>query len=225
VPSASEAPRLVSVQVGRPRTHGRPDATDPLEREWTSAYVKDPVTGPVRLTATQLAGDEQYDTASHGGPHMAVLAYAAGHYPRWREELGRPEMGPGGFGENFTIEGLDESLVCIGDRYTIGTARVQVSQPRGPCANIARRWKLATMVRRVTETGRTGWYFRVLEEGQVQAGDVVRRIGRVHPGWTVERVFRLKLAPSADRGLAAALAACAELSPPWRESFARVIVG
>jgi MOSC domain-containing protein YiiM len=188
----AEPPRLVSIQVGRPRTHGDPDATDPLERAWTSAYVKDPVQGPRRLSRTQLEGDEQYDLDSHGGPQMAVLAYSAEHYPRWRAELGLDAMGPGGFGENFTIAGLDEDRVSIGDTFEIGTARVQVSQPRGPCANISRRWKSKELLQRATETARIGWYLRVLEEGTVEAGQEVALVDRPHPELTVARAFRVR---------------------------------
>lgn len=216
----AELPRLVSMQVGRPRTHGDPDATDPLERAWRSAYVKDPVQGPRRLSRTQLEGDEQYDLEFHGGPEMAVLAYSAEHYPRWHAELGLDAMGPGGFGENFTIAGLDEDLVSIGDTFEIGTARVQVSQPRGPCANISRRWKSKELLRRATATARIGWYLRVLEEGVVESGEAVRLIERPCPEWSVARVFRLKIARAPDPAEARALAACGVLSPEWRAKFA-----
>src|SRR5262249_47371619 len=144
--------------------HGTPGAADPLEQPWTSAYYKDPVTGPVKLGRLGLEGDQQADRRVHGGPDMAVLAYSIDHYPVWRRELGIESMGPGGFGENFAVAGRDERTVCVGDVIAIGDARLQVSQPRGPCANISRRWKRADLLKRVTENGRSGWYLRVLDE-------------------------------------------------------------
>ena len=215
-------PRLASVQVGQPRSHGRPDAVDPMEREWITAFFKEPVAGPRWLSRTLLEGDDQADKPAHGGPEMAALAYAASHYPRWREELNLPAMGPGGFGENFTIDGLDEGRVCVGDTFAIGGARVQVSQPRGPCVSISMRWKRPDLLKRVTETGRTGWYLRVLEEGHVEAGDEVRLLERPLPEWTVARVFRLKLEPERDPAAVRWLATCERLSPEWRMKFARL---
>jgi len=119
------------------------------------------VEGPVWLGRENLAGDGQADRQHHGGPDHAVLAYSIDHYPAWREELGR-ELPPGSFAENLAITGRDESTVCIGDTYAIGTALVQVAQPRQPCVKIARRLGIPDLTRRVERTGRTGWYLRVL---------------------------------------------------------------
>ncbi len=214
--------RLSSIQVGAARTHGTRGAADPLEREWRTAYYKEPVSGPVRLLRLGLAGDEQYHRDVHGGPHMAVLSYSAEHYPGWRAELGIPGMGAGGFGENFTISGLDERTVCIGDTFAIGTARLQVASPRGPCNAIAKRWKNPHMVRLVTASGRTGWYSRVLEEGDVTAGDEVRLIDRLHPELPVARVFRLRIEPQLSPADVAALTTCEALSPDWRAKFVKL---
>ena len=124
---------LVSIQVGKPRFHG-PDVglPEPLDHRWHSGFVKEPVAGPVLLTTTNLVGDRQADPRVHGGPEMAVLAYSADHYPAWREELGIPEMGPGGFAENFTIGGQDELTACIGDVYRVGAATVRSASRGGP---------------------------------------------------------------------------------------------
>ena len=151
--------------------------------------------GPVLLRTTNVEGDRQADPRVHGGPEMAVLCYSADHYPRWREELGIPEMGPGGFAENLTITGQDELTVCIGDVYRVGTATVQVSQPRGPCYKISYRWKRPDLLRRCESNGRHGWYLRVLEEGAVQAGQPVVLVERPNPTWSVRRaadVFRAR---------------------------------
>ena len=127
------ASRLLSIQVGLPKTHGTEDAADPLDEQWTSAIFKQPVKGAVWLGKENLDGDEQADRVNHGGPHRAVLMYAATHYPLWQDELGLNDIPYGGFGENFTSDGLAEDTVCIGDMYAIGASVVQVSQPRSPC--------------------------------------------------------------------------------------------
>lgn len=185
-PSASA--RLVSIQVGGPRFHG-PDVglAEPLDHRWHSAFFKEPVSGPVLLSSTNLAGDRQADPRVHGGAEMAVLCYSAEHYPAWRTELGIGEMGPGGFAENFTISGQDELSVCIGDVYRVGEATVQVSQPRGPCYKISYRWKRPDLLKRCEASGRHGWYLRVLEEGLVEAGQAVDLLERPNPGWSVRR--------------------------------------
>jgi MOSC domain-containing protein YiiM len=161
-----------------------------------------------------------YNTDVHGGTQMAVLAYAAAHYREWRAEPGLEAMGPGGFGENLTIDGLDEHSVCIGDTYDVGEVRLQVSQPRGPCSNISRRWGVPTLLQRVAETGRTGWYLRVLREGLLERGQEVSLAARPHPDWSVARLLALRLDPQRDPAALAWLAACEELSPQWRAMYA-----
>jgi MOSC domain-containing protein YiiM len=182
------AARLVSVQVGTPRLLG-PDVglARPLDHRWRSAFVKHRVDGPVRVNRLNVEGNQVADRKGHGGPDMAVLAYSAEHYPLWRAELGIEEIGPGGFGENFTISGQDEQTVNIGDVYRIGGALVQVSQPRGPCYKISYRWKRPDLLGRCEDNGRHGWYLRVLEEGPVEAGDPVELLERPNPDWTVRR--------------------------------------
>lgn len=218
------AARLSSIQVGIVRPQGTPGAADPLERAWTTAYYKDPVAGPVRVGLLGLAGDQQHSDM-HGGPHMAVLSYSAEHYPLWRTELGIPEMGAGGFGENFTVTGLDENALCIGDVVAVGDVRLQIASPRGPCNAIAKRWRNPHMVRLVTGNGRTGWYSRVLTEGHATAGDDVTILERTLPHWTVARVFRLRHEPQLAPDEVAALAACELLGPDWRMKFAKHAAG
>lgn len=212
---------VVSVRTGQPRTMERPAWDHARGGTWTSAYVKEEVGAPVRVTTLGLEGDVQVDTRGHGGPHKAVLAYPAAHYPRWREELGLPLMGPGGFGENLAVEGLDETQVCVGDVFALGGARLQVSQPRGPCANISRRWDREDLLRRVEETGRAGWYLRVLREGVIERGQEMKRLEQPHPGWTVARVLRLHTTPALEPDAVRWLAKCEALTPKWRDRFAR----
>ena len=215
--------RLVSVQVGKPRFHS-PDVglPEPLDHRWHSAFFKKPVAGPVLLTTTNLVGDRQADPRVHGGPEMAVLAYSADHYPAWREELGIPQMGPGGFAENFTISGHDELTVCIGDVYRVGEATVQVSQPRGPCYKISYRWKRPDLLKRCESSGRHGWYLRVLRPGLVEAGQAVKLTERPHPEWSVRRAADAYRHRRRDRATALELAACESFTPRERE---RILAG
>lgn len=218
-------PRLLSIQVGLPREHGTEGSADAKEAAWTSAIVKEPVPGPVRLGREGLAGDAQADRTNHGGPDKAVLAYAAGHYPSWRLELGRPGLPFGGFGENLTVAELDEASVCIGDVWAIGPVRLQVAQPRLPCWKLARRWGLDDLTARVKATGRSGWYLRVLAEGTIEAGLEVALLERPLPGWTVARVARVRSERASRPAEAAELAACRLLADSWRKTFAAAAAG
>ena len=169
--------RLVTVSVGRPREV-------PDERRGTvrTGIWKQPVDGPVRVGRLNLAGDGQADLEAHGGEHKAVYAYPLEHYAVWRRELGRDDLEPGGFGENLTVEGLLEADVHIGDQFRIGTAVLEVSQPRTPCFKLALRIGDPTLVRRFTESGRSGFYLRVITEGELAAGQPVERVARP-AGW------------------------------------------
>ena len=207
--------RIVSVNVGMPREHGVEGAANPMDRPWMTGFFKEPVAGPVRLGATNLEGDGQADLRVHGGPDKTVLLYAVAHYPAWREELGFA-MPFGAFGENLTVEGMTEASTCIGDVLEIGTTRLQVAQPRGPCWKIARRWKIRDLSARVQRSGRTGWYARVLQEGVVQAGDALILVHRPHPEWTVARANELLHAKQGRDEEAKAFAALPELAAAWR---------
>jgi MOSC domain-containing protein YiiM len=178
-------PILLSIQVGPPRSFGIPGASDPMDRPWTTGFYKEPTVGPVLVGRTNLEGDGQADLVNHGGPDKAVLAYSADHYPAWRSELAKPDLPFGAFGENFTVVGQTEADVCIGDRWTVGEVRLEVSQPRLPCWKLARRWRIKDLALRVDRTGRSGWYFRVLAEGQVTTGQSWRLEERPFPDWTV----------------------------------------
>jgi len=149
---------------------GTKGAADPMERDWYSGIYKQPVSGRVWVGCENIDGDGQADLRFHGGPNRVALCYSADHYPRWQAELNDSSLEYGFFGENFTIEGLEENTVHMGDIFQIGEARVQVSQLRGPCWKLARRTGHKDMVERVLENGRSGWYVRVLQEGFVESG-------------------------------------------------------
>jgi len=219
--SQSEPSVLLAIHVGTPRTYGRPDAEDPMDQEWTTSFFKDPIEGPVWIHRTRVEGDQPANVKAHGGVEQAALIYAADHYPMWRRELDMPDFGYGAFGENFSVSGLDEESVCIGDVLAIGAARLQVSKPRAPCWKIDRRWRREDLARRVQETGRTGWYVRVLEEGAVEQGQTVSLETRPCPEWTVSQVTGVMGERRSRPDDAAALARCEYLSPDWRDTLAR----
>jgi MOSC domain-containing protein YiiM len=215
------APVLISIQVGLPRTLGTFGASDPLDRPWRTAFGKHPVEGRVHVGRGGLDGDGQA-SPDHGGPEKAVLAYSADHYPRWRSELGIPDLPYGAFGENLTIGGTSEESVCIGDIFQISGAALQVAQPREPCGNISRYWRRRDLTARVRSSGRTGWYLRVHSEGEIAAGLPVLLLERPFPQWTVERANRILHGLRREfYGEAAQLAACPLLSKEWRVKLAR----
>src|SRR5690554_1746138 len=174
--------RIVSLQVGTPAEHGTPGAADPLKRPWRSGFAKKPVQTPVQLERTNFVGDGQADLEHHGGPEKAVCVYPAAHFPYWFERLGKP-FGPGAFGENLSVSGLVEKDVCVGDVFRIGNSLVQVTQPRSPCWKLARFHGEKHLALWVQETGFCGWYFSVVETGQVQAGDHLELVERPFPQW------------------------------------------
>ena len=198
---------MVSLARGRPRD------LDFRGSAWRSGIYKAVVAGPVRVGLTNLEGDGQADLRFHGGPDRAVLAYSADHYPAWRDELRALDLPFGAFGENLTIAGSDEATVCVGDVVRVGSTRLQVSQPRLPCWKLGRRFGIPDLPRRVLVTRRGGWYMRVLEEGVLEAGDVVELIDRPFPEWNVRRAIDVYLAP-ADDGDRSELAAL-PLSELW----------
>lgn len=212
-------PTLLSIQVGQPTDYGRDDAADPHDRRWTTAFFKSPIAGPVFVGRTNIAGDAQADLEHHGGADKAVLAYAAGHYELWRDELARPELCFGGFGENLTIAGLTEESVCIGDVWLLGEAHFQVSQPRQPCWKLARRWRTKELAALVIANGRSGWYLRVLREGMIDAGQPLTLIERPHAEWSVARANQVMHQRPSDRAMASELAALPELSSAWRHGL------
>lgn len=184
-----------------------------------SAIVKTPVEGPVRVHRLGLAGDEQADLAVHGGPDKAIHHYAHDHYAFWREALaGHPLLATrGAFGENVSTDGLTEEAVCIGDRWRLGTALVEVSQGRQPCWKVDHRFGGARVNAAMVRERNAGWYYRVIEEGSVCAGDPLQLVERPWPQWTVRRVFGLLIAGDhkRDRAGLEALAEVTALAEPW----------
>lgn len=208
--------RLQSIQVSTPKTVGSEDALDPLDRVWTTAFYKEPVAGAVTLFPDHLAGDGVSDTRHHGGLDKAVLCYSTTHYDRWRVEYPHLQFDFGGFGENFTIDVLTESTVCIGDVLAIGEALLEVAQPRIPCWKISRRWQTDGLTEAVRDSGRTGWYVRVLQPGVVESGMTVVLQNRPCPDLTVAAANDVMHGRVEDAELLRALVDCNALADVWR---------
>ncbi|MFZ7942926.1 MOSC domain-containing protein [Neobacillus sp. 19] len=214
---------LNKVFVGLPKTIGSKEAANPMDREWTSAIFKEPVDEAIWVGKTGLTGDGQGDLKHHGGPEKAVFAYSLENYSYWQKELGNSEIGAGGMGENLVMEGLDEGAISIGDTFQIGEAVIQVSQPRQPCWKPARRFKVKNLALLLQNTGKTGWYFRVVEEGNVESGQTFTLLDRPFPQWTIKRCNQIIHAKPLDFSEMRELAQCQLLAPGMRETLAKRI--
>ncbi|MCC7096695.1 MAG: MOSC domain-containing protein [Thermomonas sp.] len=187
-----------------------------------SGIDKHPHTGLIRITELGLAGDEQGDLRVHGGIDKAVHHYPFEHYAQWREDIGaRPLLDtPGAFGENISTQGLTEATVCLGDRFELGDVLLEVSQGRQPCWKLNDRFNVPDMARRVQDSGRSGWYYRVLHAGHAHAGDALTLIERPHPDWPLVRLAALLYQRVLDPAqLEPALAL--PLVPSWRKIIER----
>jgi MOSC domain-containing protein YiiM len=203
---ASAAGTVLSVNVGRPREfeyNGRPAK---------SAIWKSPVAGRIAVRGVNLAGDDQADRKAHGGPDKAVYAYAAEDARWWGHEIGRA-LGHGEFGENLTTEGIEVNDALIGERWKIGSAVLEVSEPRIPCWRLGVRMNDRLFPRRFTEAMRPGAYLRIVGEGEVEAGAEIRVVGRPDQGLTIRDVFRIY---TRDHREAGRLIAVPQMSEAWK---------
>jgi MOSC domain-containing protein YiiM/ferredoxin-NADP reductase len=205
--------RLLSVNVGLPR-----------DIEWKGRTVhtgiwKNPVHGRCRVGRLNLEGDGQGDLGGHGGEQRAVFVYQIESYRYWQEQLTRTDSVCGQFGENFTIEGLPDDAVCIGDRYQIGDALFEVTQPRVTCYRVGIRMNEPRMPALLTSSGRPGFYLRVLREGEVGAGDEIVRVGEANERMTVAEINALLYSPNHPRDRLQCALRIEALSPGWRWSF------
>lgn len=183
-----------------------------------SAIAKYPRDERVQVLVHGLAPDEQADRRHHGGPDMAVHLYPLDHHSFWRAQIGAHDLldQPGAFGSNLAVSGVTEEAVHIGDRFRLGTALVEISQPRKPCWKIEHRFGHKGMVARIVETARCGWYFRVIEAGDVAAGDELERVSLGDTRWHVARAFRALHGSGAQPSDLAELAQVPALSAEMR---------
>ena len=202
--------KIISVNVGLPR-----------EVIWKgitiqTAIFKKPAAGAVAIRELNLAGDQQADLTVHGGSEKAVYGYPAEHYEYWREQLPDVSSSWGTFGENLTTEGLREETLCIGDVLRVGSAVLQITQPRMPCYKLELRFNRNDMIKRFLVSGRSGFYFSVIEQGDVAAGSKVEILDRDPDGVTVSDIVRLYLGPTRDPELLQRATNVASLPQNWR---------
>jgi MOSC domain-containing protein YiiM len=204
--------RVISVNVGQPEEVGFRDGVV------LTGIFKAPVAGRVALHKLNLAGDRQADLTVHGGPDKAVYCCPVGHYPYWAEELPGTELPYGMFGENLTTEGLNETSVYIGDRFRIGSCVLQVTQPRTPCYKLAIKFARSDMAEKFWSSGRSGFYFSVIEEGELGAGDGIERVA-VGPGRvSVAEVLQLAGGVEPDRAQLERVLQ-SPLPDPWKRNL------
>ncbi|BBZ72064.1 MOSC and FAD-binding oxidoreductase domain-containing protein [Mycobacterium paraseoulense] len=209
--------KLVSVNVGLPRNvHWR-------EKAVYTGIWKTPVEGPVMVRRLNIDGDGQGDLGGHGGEQRAVMVYQAESYDYWQKYLGRDDLVPGHFGENFTVTGLPDDEVCIGDRYRIGEAEFEVTQPRVTCFRVGLRLNEPRMPNLLVSQRRPGFYFRVITEGQVRAGDEIVRTRRGRHELSVADVDALLYLPNRDLDRLRKVVDVPALSPGWQQSFREML--
>jgi MOSC domain-containing protein YiiM len=211
------SPTLISLQVGVPRTvllNGE---------EVSTGIFKTAVKKRLRMRELNLEGDQQADLSVHGGQNKAVYAYPSEHYPFWKKQLPEMDFSWGAFGENLTTSGLLESAVCIGDRFTIGSAEVVVTQPRLPCFKLNLKFDRDDMVKRFLASHYSGFYLRVLREGEVGAGDEIIPVHRDENRVSVLDALRLHLRETDSSELRNRALHVEYLSPSWRKGFSEQI--
>lgn len=192
-----------------------------------SAIDKRPVAGKASIRHFGIEGDMVADTRHHGGPDMAVHHYPLDHYAGWNDWLGGHELlsRPAAFGENIHAAGMVENMIHIGDRFRLGTALLEVSQPRQPCWKIEHRFGCKGMVARIITEHNCGWYYRVIEEGEAQAGEALERVEIGHADWSVARLFAALYDPAhrATRPELEEIAALERLCTLWRGKVAKAL--
>ena len=202
--------RLLSIHAGKVAPLG--------PNHVLSAFVKSVVIGPVRIEPLGILGDEQADLTVHGGAEKAVYGYAFDNYAAWRAEYPQhsERLVPGGFGENLCIEGLREADLCVGDIHRVGSARLQVCQPRQPCSKLALYFADKKLPKAMIRSGRSGWYYRVLKPGKIVAGEAVELDDRPNPDFPFTRLVELVSGGPASRAELGRLQSMAGLAQDWR---------
>jgi len=209
--------KLISLNVGLPRI------VESNGQSVTTGIFKDPKQGPVMLRTLNLDGDRQADLKVHGGVSKAVYGYPVEHYEFWRRELPNMELPFGMFGENFTTEGLFEDKLNVGDRFRIGEAEVMVTEPRLPCYKLGIKFGRTDILRRFLQSRRTGFYFAVVNEGEVQAGDEIELLSRDGNNITIADITRLYAFEKDDVDTLRRAVKLEALSESWREYFQKQI--
>jgi MOSC domain-containing protein YiiM len=208
---------ILSVQTGRIAPLG--------PKRVPSGFVKNGQSGAVPVGPLGLDGDQQADLTVHGGPEKAVYAYAVSHYPAWAKDF--PPLASrfvgGAMGENLTVSGMDESAICVGDIHTVGSALLQVCQPRQPCFKFALRHDEPLLPRAMVRSGRAGWYYRVIREGALQAGDPIELRDRPNPDFPFKRLVEIVNHGNATRDELARMVDMPGLASQWQDMARRYL--
>ncbi|UXR78234.1 MULTISPECIES: MOSC domain-containing protein [unclassified Staphylococcus] len=215
--------QIQKLYIGKVKEYGDPSAEDLMSQTWTTAAFKQETSEPVWLGKEGLQGDAVGDTRHHGGAEKALFAYAADHYAVFSTQY-EQDIPVGSNGENISVVGMDEQTVCISDVYQVGEAVIQVSQPRRPCWKPSRRLGILDFAKMLEDTGKTGWYYRVLKEGHIQQGDALLLQERPHPDWTIQRMNDT-LQGKADKTDIQALQEAGFTPKSWHASLEKRLTG
>lgn len=218
-------PHVHKIFIGKVKQLGDSNATKPMDKPWETAMFKNEYTEKIWLGKTGFIGDEVADKKNHGGPEKAVFAYPIGHYTYWKEVLELESIDMGAMGENLAVLEMDEFTVCIGDTFKIGDAIIQVTQPRQPCWKPARRFGILDFALQIQQSGFTGWYFRVLQEGDVISGIDLELIDRPYPEWTIAACNEVMHINKDDLRLTEELASCELLGENWKRTLKKRLRG
>ncbi len=211
---------IVSLQVGKVKVI----QDDTLkEGSWSTGSYKEPVTNIRDVSFDGIEGDEVSDLVHHGGEHKAIFANSILNYPKWEKYLEKDKLPFGALAENLTLDTIAEEDVCIGDIHKIGTTTLEVSQPREPCWKISKKHKNKTFTKHIYDTGRTGWYYRVLEEGQIKSGDQVEFLKRIDNPINILEANTLLRDPNSNISLANQLVILNVLGEPFRKNLKKRI--
>ena len=210
--------KIISVNVGRPRLI-------PWKGQiYSTGIFKDPVAGRVMLRKTNFDGDRQADLSAHGGPDKAAYGYPSEHYAYWRDILGRQDLPWGFFGENLTTEGMLETEISVGDQFRVGSAVVMAKTPRIPCLKLAAKFNRDTMIKDFLHSGYSGFYFSVVEEGEIGAGDQFQFLGGETPTLSIAEVNQLYISPASNLELLERATQVKSMPASWRDYFQAKLV-
>ncbi len=216
--------KLLSLQVGKAKGYGDKQSHEFLTKYWESGSFKEPISERLWAGKLGLEGDEVADKVHHGGEDKAIFANSYENYKEWSEFLER-EISFGALSENLTISGLHESSVCLGDIHKIGSAILQVSQPRKPCWKISKRWNNKKFTHEIYATGLTGWYYRVIEEGFIKAGDEIVLLSREAEQVSILDANMAFANPIMHRDILEKILSIPSLAPSYRASIEKRIIG
>ena len=210
---------IISVQIGEVTTTGDVNSTNIINKQYTTASYKEAVLSSVNVTKLNIVGDNVADTIHHGGVDKAIFVNSLKNYLHWKTFLKKDTLPFGALGENLTVDNIDEHSVCIGDIHQIGTVKVQVSQPRQPCWKISRRWENKEFFNEIYNSGKTGWYYRVLEEGSFKAGDSIIYISSINNKITINDANEAMRNQDLFQDRVQELLKIEELAQAWKNSL------